>query len=265
MTKRPDDLPSIQQLATGKPHGHKMRYVAGCRCWRCKRGNREYENKIRENRRLHGPNDLVPVDRTRTFLQKMQAVGIGYMTIARHVGVGKTALGEILWAGKTTHIQIRRRTETKVLAYQPSLDTMPQNLNVPAEETIRKLCQLVLWGYPKALINRDGLGHENSGLQIGRARSPTVTVKTAIKIRDFYAAVEAVRASWLRCREIPRGHYVYWKNSKPSRRFGDIELRSVSAAYNYHYLYPPELRAAIKLSNQLRRTYREKRRSEKHN
>lgn len=113
MTKRPDDLPSIQQLATGKPHGHKMRYVAGCRCWRCKRGNREYENKIRENRRLHGPNDLVPVDRTRTFLQKMQAVGIGYMTIARHVGVGKTALGEILWAGKTTHIQIRRRTETK--------------------------------------------------------------------------------------------------------------------------------------------------------
>lgn len=265
MTTRPADLPSVQELAKGKPHGHKMRYVAGCRCRRCKRGNREYENKIRENRRVYGPNDLVAVDRVRQFLQEMQRIGIGYITIARHVGVGKTALGEILWAGKSSRNYIRRRTEAKVLGYRPSLDTMPLNLNVAAEETIRKLCQLVRWGYPKALINRDGLGHKNSGLQIGRGTSPSVTVKTAIKIRDFYEAIEAMRALWLKHGKIPQRHYVYWKSGRRGMRLKDLELRPMSSAYSYHYLYSSELKTAIKLSNHLKRTYRKKIQSEKHN
>jgi hypothetical protein len=264
MTVRPADLPSVQELAIGKPHGHKMRYVAGCRCWRCKRGNRQYENKIRENRRLYGPNDVVPVDAVRDFLEAMQHIGIGYITIARHVGVGKTALGEILWAGRSIRKHIRRRTEAKVLSYRPTLDTMPLNLKVPGQETLGKLCQLIRWGYPKALINRDGLGHENSGLQVARGKSPWVTVKTAIKIRDFYAAVEAIRTLWLKHHELPRRHYVYWKNGRRRMRLEDLELRSVIPAYSYHYLYPPGLKSTIKLSNRLKRTYREKLRNEKH-
>ena len=120
-----------------------MKYMAGCRCWRCKRGNAAYEAELQRKRELFGPNDLVPVDRVRAFLHEMQKLGIGYMTIAKHVGVGKTPLGEILWPGKSGRNHIRRRTENKVLAYKQTLDTMPLLVKVPAAETVSKLKQLI--------------------------------------------------------------------------------------------------------------------------
>lgn len=52
---RPSDLPSAEQLAAYKPHGHKMRYMAGCRCWRCRAGNAAYEHRLDENRRRMAP------------------------------------------------------------------------------------------------------------------------------------------------------------------------------------------------------------------
>jgi hypothetical protein len=262
---RPPDLPSAKQLAKTKRHGHKMRYMAGCRCWRCRAGNAAYERKLNENSRLYGPNDLVPTDRVRQHLKYLQQFGIGHKTAAKHASVGKTVLAEVLWYGRK---QMRRRNEARVLAVRPTLGVLPKNVNVPAADTVAKIRQLVRWGYPKSLINRDGLKLETVGMQVHalRGKTGTVTAKTAVKIRDFFAKIEGIRQVWLsRCGPIPRGYFVYWKTAKHGHRLRQLELRPVSRAYNYHYIYPPDLKSAITLANRLKRVYRSRRKDEKHN
>jgi hypothetical protein len=262
---RPSDLPSVEKLSSNKRHGHKMRYMAGCRCWRCRAANTAYEQQLNENRLRYGPNDLVTTDRVRQHLKFLQQFGMGHKTVAKHARVGKTVLAEILWYGKQ---QMRRRSETRVLAVQPTLDTLPRNRNVPASETVAKIRQLVRWGYPKALVNRDALGLDGFGLQIPslEGKTSTVTVKTAVKIRDYFARIEAIRRLWEQAYgPIPRGHFVYWKKGRSRCALQVLELRPVSRGYKYHYLYPPELKSAIRLSNQLKRAYRKRRNDEKHN
>lgn len=261
---RPHDLPPIEKLTQNKPHGHKLRYVAGCRCWRCRRGNAAYNRKLEENRRRYGPNDLVPTDRAREHLRYLQQFGMGHKTVARHAGLAKTVLAEILWYGKK---HMRRRSEARVLAIHPTLDMLPRQVKVPAEETVAKIRQLIRWGYPKSLINRDGLGLQSVGMQVHSLRGKTnvVAVKTAVKIRDFFTKIQNIREIWQARRGvIPRGHFVYWKKDRRGTRLKDLELLPLSRGYAYHYLYPAELKAAIRLANQLKRTYQKRIRDEKH-
>jgi hypothetical protein len=259
---RPLDLRSAQQLAQGKPHGHKMRYMAGCRCSRCRAGNAAYERQLAEKRRLLGPNDLVSTDRVRAHLKFLQGFGMGHKTVAKHAGVGKTALAAILWYGKQ---QMRRRSEARVLQVEPTIDRLPKNTKIPAAETAAKIEQLVAWGYPKLLINRDGLGLESGGMQIRAAagKTSTVAVKTALKIRTFFSNVERIRELWTSRRgAIPKRQYVYWKGRSNRFRLSDLELRPVGRAYSYHYIYPPELKSTIRLANEFKRAYRKRKRDE---
>jgi len=248
-----------------RPHGHMMRYLAGCRCRRCHLGNVKYKRKLDENRRLYGPNDLVLTDRVLEHLKYLKQFGIGHKTVAKHAKVAKTGLAEIIWYGKK---QMRRRNEARVLAIQPTLDTLPRNVSIPATETVEKLRQLIRWGYPKSLINRDAFNLQTVGLQVHalEGKKETVLVKTAIRVRDFFARIEAIRQVWLSRRgSIPQGHFVYWKTQKHGCRLNQLELRPVSTGYYFHHVYPPELKSAIRLANQLKRLCRTKGRYEKHN
>ena len=250
---RPADLPPAEKLAANKPHGHKIRYMAGCRCWRCRKGSAAYERQLEENRKQFGPNHLVPVDRARTFLREMQQLGIGYMTIAKHIHAAKTCMGEILWPGKSGRRHIRRRTEAKILSYRPTLDTMPLGLEVPSGETFGRVRQLIAWGYPKALIARDALHVKGPSLQIGRGNHEVVEVLTAKSIRDFVVRVIEAREKWVaRHGPIPRRHYVYWSGRR-------LVLRQFHANYDYQHLYSTELKEAIRAANTLKRTIRRKR------
>lgn len=264
---RPHDLPTAEQLGRNKPHGHKMRYMAGCRCQRCRRGNALYERKLAEDRRRYGPNDLVPVDRVRAFLLEMQKRGIGYKTIAKTVAVARTGLGQILWPGKESKHCIRRRSEAKVLAYVPTLDTLPRSASIPAEETVLRVRQLEQWGYPRVLINRDALGNAAPGLQIHAVRGTgkfVVMVKTAIGIRDFFEQVLAVREFWQEKRgPIPPRHYVYWKDEASGPiSIRSFELRPWAVAHDFHYVFPPALKQVIQLTGALKRKIRTRERKD---
>ena len=257
---RPGDLPSREALGRGRPHGHFMRYLVGCRCGRCRQANVAYKRKLARNRLLYGPNDLVPTDRVRRFLLEMQKSGIGYKTIAKTVGVGKTGLGVLIWPGGETKHFIRRRTEAKVLSYVPSLENLPKSNCVPAAETIARIHQLEAWGYPRALITRAALENTAGGLQIRAANGKgkfVVMARTAIHIRDFFAGIEAMRIIWEKHRgAIPRGYYVYWKEGTIGHTVLQMELRHFARGYDYHYRYPPELKEAIRLANLFKRSYR---------
>ncbi|HLZ49253.1 MAG TPA: hypothetical protein VKP61_00745 [Candidatus Acidoferrum sp.] len=264
---RPHDLPTREQLGRRRPHGHMLRYLAGCRCSRCRRGNRLYKKKLDANKRRFGPNDLIPVDRVRAFLLDMQKQGIGYKTIAKAVGIGKTGLGILIWPGKETKNFIRRRTAAKVLSYVPTLDNLPKSNCVPAEETVSRIRQLEHWGHPRTLIVHEALKNASDGLQIHAAHGKgkfVVMVRTAIRIRDFFDQVVAMRDFWQEKRgPIPRRHYVYWKEGSFGTTIRSLELRPFSVTYDYHYLYPAELKEVMALTNRVKRAYRERARNAK--
>lgn len=262
---RPPDLATAAVLCERNKHKHgtKMRYLAGCRCWRCRRGNRDYERKLQRDRKLFGPNDLVSSARVLAHLRYLHTFGLGHKTVAKIAKVSKTSLSEIIWSGRQ---HVRRRSEARILAVQPSLDTLPRNVNVPAAETKERIEQLVKWGYPKGLISVDGLGNDAAALQVNRSKSSNTTVRTAVNIKKFYELIEAMRAVWQKKQPIPARHYVYWKASRRGRRpaiptMRWLELRPFAVTYDYHQLWPKELKQVSGLVTKLTKAYRERRKS----
>lgn len=263
---RPPDLPPASVLGLRHKHGTKMRYLSGCRCWRCRRGNRDYERRLQRDRKLYGPNDLVSSERVLAHLRYLQTFGIGHKTVARHAHVAKTSLAEMIWYGRQ---HVRRRSETRILAVQPSLDTLPRNVNVPAAETLTKIRQLTLWGYPKGLVSHDALGNMARALQVNRSKSSNTTVRTAVDIRDFYNLIVTMRHVWQENRgPIPDRQYVYWKVKRgrhpTTPTVSRLELRPFSVTYEYNYVWPKEFKEASLLHHKLRKLYRLKSKEMKH-
>ena len=183
--------------------------------------------------------------------------------------VAKTSLAEIIWYGRQ---HVRRRSEARILAIQPSLDTLPRHVNIPAGDTVGRIQQLMRWGYAKSLISRDALGNKSVGLQIRALRGTlaTTTVRTAVNIRDFYALIVEMRRVWQEGRgAIPKRQYVYWKSELGRRPAGPtankLELRPFALTYDYNVIWPKELREVSALNNRLRKLYRAKRREENEN
>jgi hypothetical protein len=193
---------------------------------------------MKRDRRLYGPNDLVSSDRVAAHVRYLQTFGMGPKTIGKHARVAKTSLREILYNGRR---HIRRRSEARVLAVQPTLDTLPRNVKVPATETLQRIKQLTLWGYPKALISREALGNKCPALQTHSLRGKTsaVTVRTAVRIRNFHARIVAMRRLWQEKRgPIPERHYVYWKSTTNNVRA--LGLRPFAVTYDLNYVWPKE-------------------------
>lgn len=260
---RPHDLPSIKVLARKNPHGKFIKFLGGCRCWRCVKCEKDYMAALELRHKTEGRNNLVPVDRVRNFLLEMQSRGIGYMTIAKHVKVGKTKLAELLWPPPDGAPQwIRAQKERKVLSYVPTLDTLPKMYPVPAGETQAKVKQLLLWGIPRMIIAKDTCGTIHGLQHVIKGNKAVVLVKTAVRVRDYHAKIEAIRVAWVFSgRTIPARHYVYWKKRKNGKRDVDVrhlELRPFHVGYDYHYRYPAEMKAAIRVERQLKAAYRKK-------
>lgn len=261
---RPSDLKPASVLGAKRPHGHKMRYMAGCRCLKCRVGNSKYKKKMAEDRKLLGPNDRVPVGAAREHLLMLQKAGMGHKTVHKHSKVSASLIGYIIWGGRRTRTHIRRRTEAKILAIQPTLELLPRLTKVPAGETVARLQQLIHWGYPKLLINCDAIGARTAGLQIHALKGTTsaVAAKTAIKVRDYFAKIVAIRDVWKKRRgRIPLRHFVYWKKGRSGESIRSLELRPFAVSYDYHYRFTPDLKDAIRLANQLQKTYRQRKKS----
>lgn len=249
---RPSDLRPVEELAKDRPHGHKMRYMAGCRCALCRRGNTDYARKLEIAKRTFGPNINVPAEPVREHLMMLREFGIGYKTVGKRAGVGKTGLHKII---KRTKLSMRRRNALRVLAIEPTLENAGKTLRIPAEPTVAKLRQLLRWGYPGVLIARDAL-RNRFALQVlaFKGKASTVAVKTALGVREFHRAAVKARDRWQEEHgPIPRGHFVYWSGE-------NLKLRPIPRNHDYHHKYPAELREAMRAKNLLVKSYREQRR-----
>ena len=95
-----------------REHGTRLRYMAGCKCLRCRVANTEYEKQRARARKAGDWNGIIPAVRAREHVLELGRAGIGYKQVAKLAGVGKTIVAEIR-AG--TRSRIRARTERQIL------------------------------------------------------------------------------------------------------------------------------------------------------
>lgn len=175
-------MPAIEILAERKPHGSRLRYLAGCRCLPCRASNSTYETK-RLRARKHGDwNGFVPASRARTHLMRLSRAGIGRRAVSIACNVGKTTIQEIRQGTKRT---IRARTERKILSVTRS--AVSGGALISAAKTWMQISRLLSEGFSKAELARR-LGYRSPAIQLNAQR---VTARNAMKVGRFYRMIMA--------------------------------------------------------------------------
>lgn len=143
------------------PHGVRARYVAGCRCYRCRRANLLYHRRRARLIARGLDNPIIDATVARNHLRALSRAQIGRRTVAKLTGLADSILHGIQ---KGTRTRIRKMTERRILSVP--LDAQPAGARVPAAQTWRCITQLRLWGWRKVRI-AEAIG-QHKALQLGR-------------------------------------------------------------------------------------------------
>jgi len=156
-------LRPASQLGADRPHGSRLRYLAGCRCLKCRCANANYAvHRAREI--VYGRwNGVIDAGAVRAHLRKLSRAGVGTRTIARQAGIGRTCI-ELLRTGARS--RIRALAARRILAV--TVNQLADHATVPAGPTWRRLNQLLDEGFTKRRLAHElGIGRS---LQIRRTR-----------------------------------------------------------------------------------------------
>lgn len=178
-------LRPVAELAKDRPHGVRLRYMAGCRCSACRCANTDYEKARAAARKAGDWNGVVDSGRARAHMAILSAQGVGRRTVGDVSGIADTVLSEIVAGRKAC---IRARTERAILAV--TRDAAADHALTAADDTWRRLDELIADGYRKAdLAHR--LGYKNLSLQFNRQR---VTVRNAYEVQRLYEQLKMTDA-----------------------------------------------------------------------
>ncbi len=164
-------------LAADRPHGDRLRYVAGCRCDDCRAANSRYERERLAARQAGDWNGIVPADRARTHLLKLSKAGVGRRAVAAASDVALSVLYDIRMGTKK---RIRARTERLILAV--SVAQASDRALTSAKRTHKLIAELLEEGYTQGFIAQR-LGYRHRGLQFRAAR---VTVRNAARVARLH-------------------------------------------------------------------------------
>lgn len=178
---RCDGLRPAKELAATRPHGDRLRYMAGCRCTPCRAANSAYETERAKARRRGEWNGLVPAEKARLHLLRLTEAGIGRDTVADITGLCVTTISEIR-TGRQKNL--RALNEKAILAISPD-DVVNDAQLIPARETWTRIRWLIREGFSKAEIARR-LGYKTPNLQLNKHR---IMAKTAMRIEKLYNSV----------------------------------------------------------------------------
>jgi len=179
---RPDDLPSIEVLGGSKPHGTRLRYMAGCKCMLCRAANSRYETERAAARKNGDWNGLVSAVKARRHLLKLSRAGVGRRSVADSTDCSITVIQEIKKGRKS---KIRARTERKILAVPAKVVT--EAGLVDAEETWIRINRLLGEGFTKSeLAHR--LGYKMGALQIATV---FITARNERRVQRFHDQIMA--------------------------------------------------------------------------
>lgn len=175
-------LKPVQQLAADKPHGSRLRYMAGCRCDLCRSANAAYERDRIEARKNGDWNGIVPACHARRHLNRLSRLGVGRRTVADVTDIAETILAEIR-SGKRKNI--RARTERLILAV--TAESAADRALIPATKTWALLNELIAAGYTRGHIAL-ALGAKTPALQISKHQ---VTVRHAADVARLHRRLMA--------------------------------------------------------------------------
>lgn len=170
-------LRAAAELATDKPHGVRLRYMAGCRCDACRKANSSYENERQKARRAGDWNGIVPAAEARAHMLKLRRQGIGRRTVRACTDIADTVLQEVV-SGKKTHIRAR----TARLILQVTKAQAADHALVSAKRSRYLIALLLEEEYTEAFL-AERLGYANERLQFNADR---ITVRNAARIERLY-------------------------------------------------------------------------------
>lgn len=179
-------LRPIAELADRRPHGDRLRYMAGCRCDQCRRANTAYEIERSKARKAGDWNGLVSADKARAHLSALSAKNVGRRSVSDVTGVASSILVEII-AGRKT--RIRARTERLILAVTEA--AAADRALIPAKATWKLLDELLADGYTKTELAHQ-LGYKRPALQLDRE---WVTVRNAHQVKCLYQRLRKCSAA----------------------------------------------------------------------
>lgn len=170
-------LRPASELAASRPHGDRLRYIAGCKCDACRKANSAYERARIAARNAGDWNGIVSASKAQRHLIELSHAGVGRRSVRDVCGVAETVLSDIVRGRKT---QIRARTERAILAV--TKEALADHALVPAGPTWKLLDELISDGYTKTELARH-LGCASHALQVSRHQ---VTVRNAYKVERMY-------------------------------------------------------------------------------
>ena len=170
-------LRSPAELAAEKPHGVRLRYMAGCRCDACRKANSAYENERQKARRAGDWNGIVCAKAARDHMLALSRQGVGRRTVQACTDIADTVLQDIRTGRKT---RIRARTERLILGV--SKEQAADRALVPAGRFHQRIRLLLEEGYTEAYLAKR-LGYANRYLQFNERR---ITVRNAARIERLY-------------------------------------------------------------------------------
>lgn len=179
-------LRPASELALGRPHGDRLRYIAGCRCQECRRANTAYERERALARKAGDWNGIVSADRARAHLKALSAAGIGRRQVTDASGIAETTL-QLIAGGRRT--KLRARTERLILAV--TQQAAADGSLVDAGPTWALLDELLASGYSKAELARQ-LGYATPAIQFRRTQC---TVRNAYDVERLHARLRRVPAA----------------------------------------------------------------------
>lgn len=171
-------------------------YVIGkCRCDDCRAGNSARERR-RTRLKAYGRYDkgLVDAGPVREHVLMLRAAGMGYKTIAHRAGVSVTGVRTLIYGREDYQAgvkgprhgeqpkQIAREKAERLLAVQPSLDTLPSVAHVPAWPYMRRVQALVAMGWSISVVCRH-LGVTSSNFRAFREYGKGGSRAHRVKIR----------------------------------------------------------------------------------
>lgn len=178
-------LKPVAALAANRDHGDRLRYMAGCRCFACRRANSAYEAERKLARAAGDWNGLVPAEKARAHLKDLSDQGIGRRSVSTVSDLSETVLSAII-AGRKT--KIRALTERAILAV--TKDAAADGSLVPAKETWKLLKELIKDGFTKSELARR-MGAKTPALQL---KKDFVTLRSAYQVQRLHSELRSTCA-----------------------------------------------------------------------
>lgn len=177
---RPIALKPAAELAAGKPHGVRLKYIAGCRCLPCRAAHARYMRERAALRRAGQSNVLVSADAARMHLLELSKRKVGLDAASAASDVSRTLLSTIR---SGVHKKIRKSTESRILNIDEF--AVSDGAYLPSFQSRKQVAYLCSEGFTKEeLARRVGVS-----LNVIQMKWPHIRASTAARIDRFYRLI----------------------------------------------------------------------------